>query len=129
MSLLKKSKFLLSFLVIVFIVGVTTYRILYKPHISIEEQSAIFTGTSDDLLAKISKNAIKWEGAVVKISGKVTSKDKSGLMLNAAIYCQLIRPDLLFHIPENQSIQVKGRVIGYDDLLEELKLDKATIIK
>ncbi|MEW7290249.1 hypothetical protein [Aquimarina sp. 2304DJ70-9] len=129
MNLLKKSRILLFFLVIVLIAGFATYRILYKPHTSIEEQSAKFTGTSEDLLAKISKSAVKWEGTVVEISGKVTSKDKKGLMLNTAIYCQLIHPDLLFHIQENQTIYIKGRVIGYDDLLEELKLDKTIIIK
>jgi hypothetical protein len=28
-----------------------------------------------------------------------------------------------------QEIEIKGRMIGYDDLLEEIKLDKTVIIK
>jgi hypothetical protein len=33
------------------------------------------------------------------------------------------------NLSEGQKIKIKGRIIGYDDLLGELKLDKAIILK
>jgi hypothetical protein len=32
------------------------------------------------------------------------------------------------NISENQTINVKGRFIGYDDILEEFKMDQVSII-
>ena len=49
-------------------------------------------------------------------------------MIDNSTYCQLKDKTALGTIKEGESIAIKGRMIGYDDLLEEVKLDQ-TIIK
>mgnify|MGYP000106091903 FL=1 len=86
-----------------------------------------FNGASDTGLAKVQENASIWQDKVVVIEGLITSRDEKGITLSNQIYCQF-REDVNFtSLENNQSIKLKGRVIGYDDLLEELKLDQCII--
>ena len=61
------------------------------------------------------------------ISGKITKLDSQGIMISPNIYCQFLDSIFSKKIQLNDTISVKGRVIGYDDLFEELKLDQCLI--
>ena len=86
-----------------------------------------YTGTSDAFLAEVKKDFSVWQDKVVIISGTITSSDENGITLSSQIYCQFRADVDKTSVQENQSIKLKGRVIGYDDLLEELKLDQCII--
>jgi hypothetical protein len=47
--------------------------------------------------------------------------------LDNTIICNLKSPDS--SIKKDQAVTVKGRVVGFDDLMGELKLDQCFIIK
>jgi hypothetical protein len=47
--------------------------------------------------------------------------------INNKIYCQF--ESLNNDLKVNDSVAIKGRCIGFDDLLEEIKLDQCSIIK
>jgi len=49
-------------------------------------------------------------------------------MLNDYIYCVKDSTQKI-SIEPNENVVVKGRYIGFDDLLEEIKLDHCIIIK
>ena len=93
----------------------------------IESKKVDFTGTSDQLFLKILEDPAAWQDKIVVISGKVTSLDDKGILLSASIYCQLKDTTVLKKINPTNDISLKGRIIGYDDLLEELKLDQCII--
>lgn len=89
-----------------------------------------FQGSTSELVLKVMPNPDTWNNKTVEITGKITNIDTKGFMLNSSVYCQ--KNTLLNHqiIPKVGDIHtVKGRIIGYDDLLEELKLDKVIFIK
>ena len=48
-------------------------------------------------------------------------------MINNKIFCKF--DNIVNKININDSIVVKGRCIGYDELLEEIKLDQCSIVK
>ncbi|MDY8137983.1 hypothetical protein [Aquimarina sp. 2201CG5-10] len=129
MNLQKKARIVALLLIAIPITGIILYKIIYKPHVTIEEEKLKFIGVSDDLIKKVQSDAISWNGAIIQISGKISSKDNKGIALNANIYCQLKYENELLNLQEGQPVIIKGRIIGYDDLLEELKLDKSIIIK
>lgn len=131
MSFQKKNKKRLLYSLLVLLLGfylVYNY-IIYKPHKVVDKVKSEFVGNASDLLDSIkTKDITFWQNKIVTIQGKVTSKDDFGIVLNGAIYCQLKKKSNTLSINAEQSIALKGQIIGYDDLLEELKL-KYCIIK
>ena len=124
---MKKSKLFLIVLIIAIICGVTAYTIAYKPHKTIQEQKIEYSGNASSLLEKLQSNPEQWQNKIVSINGSVTSKDKNGIMFNNNTYCQFLNSKELLNVHNSDVITIKGRIIGYDDLLEELKLDQAII--
>ncbi|WP_046744712.1 hypothetical protein [Kordia zhangzhouensis] len=131
MSLSRKSKIALAAVFILAILAYVAYSYAYKPHTSINDMEVAFTGNSQAFLEKIKDNADAWTKGekVVTLTGEITAKDQKGITINESIYFQLEEGTATETFSEGQKVQVKGRIIGYDDLLEEVKLDKAVIIK
>lgn len=128
MNWLKENKkFVITLLIILGIYNV--YRYIYKSHITIEEVTVSFTGNAIELLEKSNNGFTIWNQKVVEINGIVTSKDTKGITLNNQVYCQLKDNVVLLNIVKKQEVEIKGRVIGYDNLLEELKLNECILIK
>ena len=61
------------------------------------------------------------------ISGIVTAVSDSIVTVDNTIICNFKTPDTT--IKKEQAISVKGRLVGFDDLMGELKLDQCTINK
>ena len=127
MSLSKKSKWFLTILIIVLVGTYTAYKYAYKPHTNIEELASDFSGTSDSFLSKVKEDFSQWNNKTVELSGIITSKEEKGITLNNTIFCQFREDMNISKLQTNQSIKLKGRVIGYDDLLDELKLDQCIL--
>lgn len=50
-------------------------------------------------------------------------------VLQLTIKFSVTSPKIFSELKANNPISVKGRCIGYDDLLEEIKLDQCSIVK
>jgi hypothetical protein len=129
MSLSKKSKIAFGVLFIIVIAVFSVYKYSTKPPAEIEDRSVDFTGTYKELFREIEINAALWQDKIVLISGEISSLDDKGFVLSKNIYCILKEVSILKKITSKQNIIIKGRIIGYDDLLEELKLDQCIIQK
>jgi hypothetical protein len=127
MSLLKKNKLILTFLFVLGMIGFAFYTLAMESPTSIENRKVDFTGSADELLLKITDHTEEWQDKIVVVSGEVSSSDDKGIMLSRKIYCQLKQVTDLQKINPSNNISLKGRIIGYDDLLEELKLDQCII--
>jgi hypothetical protein len=127
-----KKKVILFFLLIC-IVSFGVYSYLYKSHRNISDEKASYSLNTNQLIEEYSNDEdlanSTYLDKVISVSGKVTQinvKEKSitvdeklsGLVIND-----------LSQIKVNDSIIFKGRFIGYDELLEEVKMDQITIIK
>lgn len=103
------------------------YKYSMQPPAKIEDRSVDFTGTSKQLFFNVQENPEAWQDKVVIITGTITSFDEKGFKISSTIYCQMKEPSSLNALSNDQEVSLKGRVIGYDDLLEELKLDQCII--
>ena len=126
MNLSKKNKFIV-FLFAICCSGYVYYTHLMKPPASIESRQVAFTGTAAEFSPKVQENANEWLNNIVVLEGVLTSKDENGITLNNRIYCQFSTRQKI--VVAEQTLQIKGRFIGYDDLLNELKLDQCIIQK
>ncbi|PCE64796.1 hypothetical protein [Sediminicola luteus] len=124
MSLSRKSKIGLVLLVLGIIVAIFGYRYLYQSHETTSEAPIAYTGDAQSFSELMPTEALAWHGKFIQLSGKVSGSDDKGFTLDGSIYCQWDETQKQQELQLNESITIKARVMGYDDLLEELKLDK-----
>ncbi|EDP94806.1 hypothetical protein U8527_07795 [Kordia algicida OT-1] len=131
MSLSKKSKFIISFLIAFVLAFIIAYNYAYKSHTAIEDMEVAYAGNTQEFLSKVKETPEAWTQGekVIQLTGLITAIDDKGISLNESIYFQLAEGTTTENLAEGKKIIIKGRIIGYDDLLEELKLDKAIIVK
>ncbi|HLA56714.1 MAG TPA: hypothetical protein VK623_11465 [Flavobacterium sp.] len=127
-----KKKVLLVILLILAIGAFATYRMLYKAHRDIATEEASFTLTPQILQQKFMTNDsvanMEYADKTVIITGKITNIDAAGNSITIDGKLSAVLKDKVANIKLQQPIKVKGRFVGYDDLLEELKMDQVTIL-
>ncbi len=128
-----KKKGLIIAVIILVAIAVVGYNIIYKDHRDIKTEEAEFTLTASQLSSEFSENesraTAKYADKTIVVSGLVTGfdKDSGTLMVDDILSATLL--DKKIDIPEKKPITIKGRFVGYDDLLGELKMDQVTLIK
>ena len=115
---------------IAIVLVIIIYKTIYPEPINIALQRPDFTLSADELAQGMSQAALarKYGGKVILTYGRVSSIDGNILMLKEGV---------IIHLSEvagqklavGDSITIKGRCIGYDNLLEEVKMDQAYIVQ
>ncbi|MDN3677869.1 hypothetical protein QWY90_11170 [Flavobacterium paronense] len=84
---------------------------------------------SSQIVAEFTSNATasnkKYLEKPVAVSGIVTSVNDKEVIIDNSVNCNLTKANNSFK--NGQKVTVKGRVIGYDDLLGEVKLDQCNL--
>ncbi len=125
----KKILLIFSLLVVLAVVG---YQFIYHSHRDIATEEAAFSVSGDALIKEFvaDENAsnAKYLDKSVAIKGKITNVD--------ALNNTFVLDEKVFAIVQEKNeakvgdvVTVKGRLIGFDSLLEEIKLDQCTIQK
>jgi hypothetical protein len=126
----KKVKILIGLIVIVAL-GYFGYNyIMTAGARDIQTEKSEYTKTATDIFTEFSNNSEiatkKYLNKTVQVSGKVTTIGEDVITLDEKVSCQL---QVSKSVAVGSQIIIKGRVTGYDDLLEELKLDLCLIVK
>lgn len=119
---------------IVILVLLAGYMYIYKGHRNIVKEEVNFSVSSDSIFTEFQENETaansKFLDKTIVVTGNVSSigTEPKSLVLDQKIFASFIEevPSTL-HI--NSKVTIKGRLIGYDSLLEEIKLDQCTIVK
>ncbi len=124
---MKKSRIIALFLLVAAIVGVSTYNyVMHGGARDLSEEATNFSVSSKVLADAFTKNTAlantKYLEKAVAVSGIVTDAKAKEITLDNGIVCSLKKSDASIKV--NQAITIKGRVVGYDDLMEEIKLDQ-----
>jgi|TARA_B110000971_G_scaffold81897_1_gene83996 hypothetical protein len=110
---------------------IIAYNYMYPDHRSISEETVSYTLDADSLFNEFTEDSqqaeLKYLDQTIIVSGVITSINANSVTISNKIYGQF--ETLNSDLKVNDSIAVKGRCIGYDDLLEEIKLDQCSIIK
>lgn len=128
---MKKKLLIVCFFVI--ITAVLIYNYVYKSHRDISNEKESFAISVIDLKNDYRKNDslanAKYLDKTIVIYGKITSLDLVNRILSVDTSLSAIMKESGVSINLNDSIKLKGRFIGYDDLLEEFKMDECSVIR
>ncbi len=123
-------------LIVILILGIAAfvgYKYVYQSHRDIQEEKAEFTVDATDLAREFSESpdtaSKKYLNKTIIVKGEVTEIEGNSLMLNEAAYCTFDVDHNIAGSSLQSKYTIKGRCIGYDELLEVVKLDQASIIK
>ena len=124
---MKKSRIIALFLLLVVIFGVATYNYVMRGGArDLSEEVTNFSVSSKVLADAFTKNTklanSKYLDKAVAVSGIVTAATANEITLDHSVVCRLKESNSSIKV--NQAITIKGRVVGYDDLMEEIKLDQ-----
>jgi hypothetical protein len=120
-------------LVILVLVGLGIGVYLYnKPHRDFASEEAAYTLTADELAYYFNNDLEsakdKFLDKVVIVEGEVADKQEAGFIMEPGVYISLQDTAVFHRLQEGDEIGIKGRVLGYDDLMEEVKIDNASAI-
>lgn len=123
---MKKTIIIIS-LVIISLIGLFTYEyVMHGGARDLSTEKAEFTLSSEAILDEFTTNQElsnkKYLEKAVAIKGTITDVNSTQIIVDNAIICILKNPNTT--LVKNQTVTVKGRVVGFDDLMEELKLDQ-----
>lgn len=118
-------------LIAIVIIAIVGYNYLYKDYRNIESEKVQFSLTAQQMHSEF-KNDIdlsqdKYLNKTMEISGLVSEKNETEITIDDKVFCQFSKKITKQGIQPNSKITVKGRFIGYDDLLEQIKLDQCII--
>lgn len=116
------------------VVGSILYFYVYKEHRDIGREEASVSISVDELHKQFQTNDslanATYADQTILVSGLVTSFDSAdnSLVLNEKLFLTFQVKEVLPLQPK-QSVKVKGRFVGYDDLMDELKMDRSVFAK
>lgn len=109
--------------------GSSYYYVMYGGARDIRSEATAFIVKANSIEHEFSNNIErankKYLEKPITIIGNVSSINGTRLTLNHSIVCSLNSP---ISVKKDQHIAIKGRVVGYDDLLDELQLDQCFMI-
>jgi hypothetical protein len=115
--------------VIVAIMGILGYNYLYQDHMDVASSDATSSFTTSELIALFTDNNVSNDtralDQVIEVSGIASDKTETSITLGDQVFIELSNPR---KIELNRPYTIKGRCLGYDDLLEEVKVDQAIFI-
>ena len=131
MNSLKKNKavFIIISIVILSVGIISVYQYISRSPKKTVEIAPEYTGNANEFNYLVTDNLSHWISKIVQITGKVTQVNEDGILLNGTIYCQFEDIHDLQSITENQNIVIKGKLVGFDELLMEIKLNQCIIIQ
>ena len=120
------------FIILIIVIAFIGYQYVFQEHRDIKTETASYTVStlqiSDEFSKNVSESEIKYLNKTIEVSGVVSELNQTDLTLDESIFCALKAPIKKNSMKIRSQIKIKGRVIGYDDLLEQIKLDQCSII-
>ena len=120
----------LSFSVLAFL----GYWYVFKNDRNFSSEESIKVTNVLNIITEFNENDIaanaKYLDKMIEFSGSVSLVDLKNktMMLEEKVFTSF-KPEDFAVVKENTIIKIKGRFLGYDELLEEIKLDNCMILK
>jgi len=126
-----KKKIFLIVIILIIIGGYMGYNYVFKGPRDVKNESAALSTTALQLKNDFSTNQnaanTKYIGKTILVTGKVTEKTDESITLDNGVICVLSATEKN-NITVNSAVKIKGKVDGYDDLFEQVKLTESNIV-
>ena len=111
----------------------TLYRYVYREHRRVENLDADYTLSVARMEQEFLKDAaaanIAYGNKVVEVSGTITTVDAAAgvLTIDEKLFVQCDSP--IADLTAGDKVRLKGRFVGFDDLLGEFRMDQAVLLE
>lgn len=127
-------KVILIVLVLGVVGGIGAYfYVFHKPHRDLANEEAAITEQANILADKFREDAqsanASYLDQVVEVRGVASEVHPDHVLLEGGVYCTLSEDAQNSEVEAGGEITVKGRVVGYDDLFEEVKMDFCQVVQ
>lgn len=120
----------IAVIIVLVAMGVVSYLYVSKNHRNIAKEAATYQFTAEELASQFAINPdqseSKYLNQVIEVTGTISEANEQELVLDNTVICLFQNTPIL--TSKNKTLTLKGRFIGYDNLLEKLKLDQCIII-
>ena len=119
---------LIIFIALVLIGGVMAFfYVFHKPHRDVTTEEARHELEATAIIEEYersvdSANALYLDNTIL-VGGEVVEVDSASIILAPGIYCHFHEGESTDGIKPGDRVDIKGRVVGYDDLFGELRMD------
>lgn len=107
------------------------YKYIYHEHREISGEKEVFNDAAIVLKQYFQKNieesVSKYLNKTIVVSGVITEIENNAIMIDGYVYC--IFENDINELSIGEKINVKGRCLGYDELLEVVKVDQSIVFK
>lgn len=126
-----KKKLILVFIALSVVLGYFSFNyIMYGGARDIQKEESAYNVSSKAIIEEFSKNTNvatkKYIDKSIEIKGVITSVNDSLVSIDESVLCKMKEINKSAVIV-GKNVSVKGRVIGFDDLMGEIKLDECVI--
>jgi hypothetical protein len=115
------------FLAVALLAVAYAWTLWNQPHADFTAAEAEARLTSAELVASFSKGPSSWLNRAIEVEGKVASAALDHVILEGGVVC-------LWNDPQNdveglvgQTVLVHGRLVGFDELFGEARLDQCIL--
>jgi len=107
------------------------YKYTYHEHREISSEKEVFNGSALVLKRYFHENpdesSGKYLNKTIVVSGVISEIETKAITIDDNVYCAFDKRMSQLHI--GKQIKIKGRCLGYDELLEVVKIDQSIIFK
>lgn len=116
--------------IVILTVAIISYMYIYQDHRNIKNEVAQYQLTSNEIASQFSENnkntKTNYLNTTIEVTGKISENDSNSITLDDKVFCQFNKT-IKRTVVYDSKIKIKGRIIGYDDLLQQVKLDQCSI--
>ena len=127
----KKTKIVLASILGLGLVLFVAYKIMLTSGArDLETEKTAFTVSTKEIINEFATDTSatsKYLNKAIEIKGVVTQIEDKQLILDGVVICAM--KENVTTENKDKQVTIKGRFLGYDDLMGELKLDECSIIK
>lgn len=125
----RKKKFIVGITALILLITlIIGYNYMYQDHRDIASEKVAFA-LSPEALKKALSNEVSAKGyidQVIQTQGIISAVEQNTIFIEEI--AQVSFAQNFGALNEDEHITIKGRCVGYDDLLEVVKIDQAIII-
>ncbi|MGO4772585.1 hypothetical protein ACEN2I_13055 [Flavobacterium sp. W22_SRS_FK3] len=127
------TKKILTAISLFLLLAISVYLYSYKGHRDIESETADYVVTVYELEKEFASNDslayIKYQDKTIELTAQVTTIDSAsnGIVIGEKIFATF-KDSLPRDITSGKMLKIKGRFLGYDELLREFKIDQSSVV-
>ncbi len=127
-------KIVLIILALAVVGGIGAYfYVFHKPHRDLVNEEAALSEQANVLADKFRENVESantvYLDQVLAIKGIAAEVHPDHILLEGGVYCTFAEDAQNPLVDPGSEVTIKGRVVGYDDLFEEVKMDFCQVVQ